>query len=183
MEPRRCRWCRSGIAATARSDAQYCSKKCRQTAFRLRRRRERQVKAAAVGLRLAYADPPYPGLAARYYRNEPTFAGEVDHEALMPSLQEYDGWAISTSARYLGDLLRLCPREARVCAWVKPHGANPNTLGIHNCWEPLIVKPARLSRPGRRDWLRAHAARGGGPSHRSTVRATRTKTVILMHAW
>ena len=30
-------------------------------------------------MRFAYADPPYPGLSARYYRNEPTFAGEVDH--------------------------------------------------------------------------------------------------------
>lgn len=114
-------------------------------------------------MKFAYADPPYPGLAAKYYRKEPTYAGEVDHAALIASLKySYDGWALSSSARGLREVLPLCPESARVCAWVKPVGASPLTYGLHNTWEPLIVVGGRQLRPGRRDWLRAMPARGGG---------------------
>lgn len=114
-------------------------------------------------LRFAYADPPYPGLARKYYQHEPTYAGEVDHPALIASLEySYDGWALSTSARALRQLLPLCPDGVRVCAWVKPKGASPRTFGLHSSWEAVLVKPGRAQRPGVRDWLMAHAARGGG---------------------
>lgn len=114
-------------------------------------------------MRMCYADPPYPGLSSKYYRNEPTYAGEVDHAALVASLMEhYDGWALSTSSKALRDILPLCPPEARVCAWVKPIGAAPATRGLHGIWEPVVVVPGRLLRPGVPDALRAHAARGGG---------------------
>lgn len=36
-------------------------------------------------MRVAYADPPYPG-CAHLYRDHPDYAGEVDHEALVASL-------------------------------------------------------------------------------------------------
>lgn len=39
-------------------------------------------------MRMAYADPPYPGLASRYYRREPNFAGEVNHEELIAQLED-----------------------------------------------------------------------------------------------
>lgn len=112
----------------------------------------------------AYADPPYPGLAKKYYSDQPSFAGEVDHRALIASLEAsaYDGWALSTSAAALRDVLPLCPSGARVTAWVKPIGASPRTFGIHNTWEPLIVVRGRALRGGVRDWLRAQPARFGG---------------------
>lgn len=115
-------------------------------------------------MRFAYADPPYPGLSARYYGKEPTFAGEVDHRELIGSLEAsgYDGWALSTGAYALRELLPLCPEGAKVCPWVKPIGASPNTRGLHNTWEPLIVVRGRELQPGVRDWLRAQPARGGG---------------------
>lgn len=114
-------------------------------------------------MRVAYADPPYPGRAKRYYGREPSYAGEVDHVALIASLKaSYDGWALSTSADALRDLLPLCPPDVRVCAWVKPVGACPATYGLHNCWEPLLVVPARSLRPGVRDWISAQPARFGG---------------------
>ena len=114
-------------------------------------------------LRFAYADPPYPGRARKYYGDQPTFAGEVDHAALIASLTtSYDGWALSTSEDALRWILPLCPEGARVCPWVKPIGAAPATYGLHNTWEPLIVVQGRRLRPGRRDWLRAMPARGGG---------------------
>jgi hypothetical protein len=115
-------------------------------------------------MRFAYADPPYPGLAAKYYRLEASFAGEVDHAGLIASLEAsgYDGWALSTSAKALRHVLPLCPEGSRVCAWVKPIGASSRTRGLHNTWEPLIVVRGRELHPGVRDWLRAQPARGGG---------------------
>lgn len=112
---------------------------------------------------MAYADPPYPGLARKYYAREETYAGEVDHRALVASLAAFgDGWALSTSSDALRDVLPLCPPRARVCAWVKPIGACPLTYGLHSSWEALIVVGGRQRRPGRRDWLAAQPARGGG---------------------
>jgi hypothetical protein len=163
LEGRRiCRWCRRPLEATARKDAEFCGRKCRQTAFRLRKRAVVEVLSDRP-LRLAYADPPYPGLAKKYYQHQPTYRGEVDHRALLASLEySFDGWALSTSARALRELLPLCPPTVRVCAWVKPKGTSPKTYGLHNSWEPVLIKPARAQRPGVRDWLLAHAARGGG---------------------
>lgn len=93
-------------------------------------------------LRLAYADPPYPG-RAHLYENHPDFAGEVDHLALVERLKDYDGWALSTNAESLHWLLPLCP-EARVLAWVK------HTVTVS--WEPVLVVPARKPE-GVRDWI------------------------------
>jgi hypothetical protein len=93
-------------------------------------------------VRLAYADPPYPG-RAHLYRDHPDYAGEVDHPALIQRLQEYDGWALSTSAAALVDLLPLCG-PVRVLAWVK------HTVTVS--WEPVLVKSARKPE-GVRDWI------------------------------
>jgi len=157
-----CGWCRELLPATHRG--RFCSRKCRQSAFRLRRRSSRSDTNPEHPLHFAYADPPYIGLSSKYYRHEPTFAGEVDHTALLSRLQErrYDGWALSASARSLATLLPLCPANARACAWSKPHSASPLTYGIHNVWEPVIVVPGRHLRPGVRDHLSALPARGGG---------------------
>ena len=88
----------------------------------------------------------------------------MDHAKLVAELEAggYAGWALSTSARALGSVLALCPAGARVCAWVKPLHPSPLTFGLHNTWEPLIVVGGRQVRPGKRDWLLAAPARGGG---------------------
>ncbi len=112
--------------------------------------------------RFAYGDPPYPGMAKRLYAKEPTYKGEVDHAALIRRLSTYDGWALSTSAKALRWILPLCPPEARVCAWIKPHSVPPATRGLHNVWEPIIVLQGRRMQPGRADALVRHAARSGG---------------------
>lgn len=169
VHPRLCLWCRRPLEPT---QERWCGKKCRQTAWRARR------LAVAEGLgdvdiagrgerlapkRLAYADPPYPGLSRKYYRDEPNYAGEVDHRELVASLMErYDGWALSTSSKALRDVLPLCPPDARVAAWGKLGGVSSKTRGPHSRWEPVIYVPARVRRPGLRDWLQAHPARGGG---------------------
>lgn len=103
-----CAWCRQPAGTTP--GQVYCSRKCRQAAFRLRQRVAQDLSDAEPG-RFAYADPPYPGLARKYYKNEPTFAGEVDHRQLIASLEasNYTGWALSTSAAALRDILPMCP--------------------------------------------------------------------------
>lgn len=102
-----------------------------------------RVDRALQARRLAYADPPYPGLA-HYYRDHPDYDGEVDHEALLVRLSAYDGWALSTSARALPVVLSMAVAknpEVRVAAWVR--GPRPHATAVHalNAWEPVIYVP------------------------------------------
>jgi hypothetical protein len=153
-----CGWCRSELPETTTERRRFCGQRCRQAAFRLRRS-SALLSATDRPLVFAYADPPYPGFARRYYRRR-----EVNHRALIASLEAsgYAGWALSTSARALRELLPLCPPRARVCAWVKPIGVSSRTFGLHNTWEPVVVCSGRRLRPGVRDWLSAQPARRGG---------------------
>ena len=146
-----------------RRDAKYCSRRCRQTAYRLRRRGA-ALPSLGRGASFAYADPPYPGTAKKYYRGESTYEGEVDHAALIDELElgGYAGWALSTSQKALRYVLSLCPPTARVCPWVKPGGVPPASYGLHNKWEPLIVVGGRQAKPGVADYLIAQPARFGG---------------------
>lgn len=48
-------------------------------------------------MRIAYADPPYPG-CAHLYKGHPDYAGEVDHMELARVLSHYDGWILHTSS-------------------------------------------------------------------------------------
>lgn len=100
--------------------------------------------AGEAGVKLAYADPPYPGNAEKIYGDHPDYAGEVDHAELLERLVGYDGWALSTSAAALQDVLPLCPPRHRVLAWVKH--------SITVSWEPVIVYSARQV-SGLRDWV------------------------------
>lgn len=117
-------------------------------------------------MRFAYADPPYIGRAKRYYGNQSTYAGEVDHVALIASLKAsgYDGWALSCAVDIpsLRIIFNELPDDARLCPWVKPGSAPPSSRGIHNMWEGLIVVGGRQEPPGKCDWLRAQPARFGG---------------------
>lgn len=141
--PQPCAWC-SGEVRSTRVDARYCSRVCRQAAHRASI--ERASSSDGRSLRLAYADPPYPGLARRYYEAHPDYAGEVDHRSLLEKLSRFDGWALSTSARALPDVLALAGElgleELRVASWIRgprPHRTAPLLAG----WEPVCYRPAR----------------------------------------
>jgi hypothetical protein len=144
LEARRvCRWCRGPIPDGKRSDASTCSKPCRQAAHRFRVG-VAPAEAAERPMRFAYADPPYPGLARRYYGPE---AREVDHAELVARLERDfpDGWALSTSADALRDVLALCPAGTRVCPWVRgPRKVKSRAALV--AWEPLLVVGGRRRR-------------------------------------
>jgi hypothetical protein len=111
-----------------------------------------------VSLRVAYADPPYPGQAKRHYANHPDYAGEVNHRSLIFNLERDfpDGWALSTSVPALADVLALCPygdpsrkragggsvklgTGVRVCAWFRTGTPFPPSR-VMWAWEPLIIR-------------------------------------------
>ena len=144
-----CAWCDGPIPVRARRDAVCCSVRCRQARHRFLRAVGR---AEAVGpgrsLRLAYADPPYPG-KARLYRDHPDYGGEVDHAALIGRLAAYDGWALSTSAEALPAVLALCPPGVRVAAWHRGERPTRSRWPLHG-WEPVIYCGGRQLMTGAR---------------------------------
>lgn len=140
---RLCAWDSQPIRDEARVDARYCSQRCRQAAHRFHRGAVRRV-ANGHPMRFAYADPPYPGMARRYYQDHPHYAGEVDHIRLVEQLDDGfpDGWALSTSAAALRDVLASCPTSVRVAAWFR--GERPTrSYRPLVAWEPVIVSGGR----------------------------------------
>lgn len=123
-------------------------------------------------MRFAYADPPYPGLAARYYGRHPDFAGEVDHRRLVEQLAtDYpDGWALSTDARSLPFVLScLAGVDVSVAAWfrrVRPHATARRPL---SAWEPVVYAGGR------------HV--GGGPARRLDALICRGSTRTTDPDW
>lgn len=113
-------------------------------------------------MRVAYADPPYPG-CAHLYRDHPDYGGEVDHALLICELVLYDGYCLHTSSVALGRVLGYFQREVgpedmpRVMAWVKPFAAFKKNVSVAYAWEPVLVKAARkpVVKPGMtyRDWF------------------------------
>jgi hypothetical protein len=111
-------------------------------------------------VRLAYADPPYPG-CAHLYRNHPDYAGEVDHRELVERLErDYDGWVLHTSVggyRML-ERERILPEDGiRICQWFKPFAAFKRNVSVAYAYEPVIIKAARKPVVGggevSRDWI------------------------------
>lgn len=108
-------------------------------------------------MRLAYADPPYPGQSKRHYGEHKDYAGEVDHTELARQLRAYDGWILHTSSPALfyvqqaladaGDLpmdpSSFKTDSYRVMAWVKPFAAFKRNVPVAYAWEPVLVKPCR----------------------------------------
>lgn len=106
-----------------------------------------------MSIRVAYADPPYPGCAHRYPEKQ-----EVDHAELIARLVEEfpDGWALSTHVPGLRLVLPLCPEDVRVMAWVKPFAVFKPNVGVAYAWEPVIVRGGRKRTRGQptvRDWV------------------------------
>jgi len=120
-------------------------------------RRARASADASRAMRVAYADPPYPGKAGYYPEGE-----EVDHEALIGRLVGGfpDGWALSTSAAALQRVLALCPAGVRVCSWHRAVRPTRSRRPI-SAWEPLVVAGGRELATDRPQLVRDALAYGG----------------------
>lgn len=148
--PRQCGWCREPLDPAKRADSKFCNQSCRQAAHRFVTVVARDVRHdGSFPMRFAYADPPYPGMAWRYYGDHPDYAGEVDHELLIAQLSSpgrYDGWALSTSAAALPMVLSLCTAadvSVRVAAWVRGGRAHRDPRGPLSSWEPVVYSGGR----------------------------------------
>jgi len=91
----------------------------------------------------------------------PTYAGEVDHAALIDRLKsEYDGWVLHAAAtpKSMAVLAPLVENTgARWCSWKKTFAAFKKNVSVAYAWEPVIIKPARKpvvsKRIVMRDWV------------------------------
>jgi hypothetical protein len=94
-------------------------------------------------VRFAYADPPYPGQSKRLYGDHPDYAGEVDHRELVERLEDEfpNGWALSTGAKNLQEVLALCP-PVRTLIWHKKAGT-PFGDHFYWKWEPVLLRGCR----------------------------------------
>lgn len=96
--------------------------------------------------KIGYADPPYIG-CAHLYADQPSYAGEVDHAALIERLEaEFDGWVLHASAtpQSMATLAPLVASTgARWMGWFKPFAAFKRNVPVAYTWEPVIVKAAR----------------------------------------
>jgi hypothetical protein len=114
---------------------------------------------------IAYADPPYLGCCSLYKHEHGESAECWDwpqtHANLIARLDlEFpDGWALSASSVSLQQILRYCPEDVRVSAWVKPFAVFKPNVNPAYAWEPVIWRGGRKNRsreePTVRDWVSA----------------------------
>lgn len=124
-------------------------------------------------MKLVYADPPYPGQAKRHYSNDPSgiTPEEVDSaELLMNLVEQYDGFALSTSAPGLFIIAEALPRgyfiknKIRTAPWVKPWSHFRPWVDVQYAHEYVLFKSARVKgqRPSIRDFLVCNPTRQKG---------------------
>ncbi len=104
-------------------------------------------------MRFAYADPPYLGLAEKFYGSLHPDAAKYDelatHAALIARLvTEFDGWAMSLHSPSLREILPMCPVDVRVAAWTKPFASYKKGVNPGYAWEPVIFWGARRRTSG-----------------------------------
>lgn len=118
-------------------------------------------------MRFAYADPPYLGLAEKFYGKDHPDAADYDdpqtHRELIERLcDEFpDGWAMSLHLPSLRTILPMCPDDVRLGAWVKPFASFKPGVNPAYAWEPVIFRGGR--KRGRdertvRDWCAVNIA-------------------------
>ena len=106
--------------------------------------------ATFKAMKFAYADPPYLGCAIKLYGKFHPEAAVYDtvkgHRDLVDRLVDEfpDGWALSAGSNNLKTILRLCPKDVRTGAWVKPfHAWVKPGQSIAYAWEPVIWRGGR----------------------------------------
>lgn len=130
-------------------------------------------------IRVAYADPPYPGCARKYSKpgtsefhpDAMRWDDPEEHVRLMHELERDfpDGWALSTHSGALRELLHRSPPRARSAPWCGPSTGNFKVFRVAYCHEvviystPLVFRRDAPGRPRAIDWVVA------GKGHNSDV--------------
>src|SRR5258708_7075687 len=96
-------------------------------------------------MKAAYADPPYLGLAEKFYAASHSEASQYDdpatHRQLIERLSdEYDAWALSMATTTLRLMLPWCPPDVRIGSWVKPFVSFKLNVTRAFAWEPVIFR-------------------------------------------
>lgn len=108
--------------------------------------------------KIAYADPPYIGMANKYPEKT-----EVDHQQLILELeQNYDAWALSCYSNSLHKLIPMCSDDIRIAAWVKPFASFKPGVNPAYTWEPVLFRSVARARVDDtiRDWVSANITMG-----------------------
>lgn len=116
-------------------------------------------------MKFAYADPPYLGVAEKFYGHLHSEAADYDnpetHRKLIERMtDEFDGWALSLHLPSLRTILPMCPEDARLAAWVKPFASFKKHVTRAWTWEPIILwggRPIPITQHTVRDWIEAPA--------------------------
>jgi hypothetical protein len=116
-------------------------------------------------VKFAYADPPYLGVAEKFYGHLHPDAADYDkletHKALIDRMcDEFDGWALSLHLPSLKIMLELCPDDVRIGAWVKPFASFKKNVTRAWAWEPILLWGGRkipITQHTQRDWIEAPA--------------------------
>jgi hypothetical protein len=116
-------------------------------------------------VKFAYADPPYLGVAEKFYGHLHPDAADYDkpetHKALIDRMcTEFDGWALSLHLPSLKVMLGLCPDDVRIGAWVKPFASFKKNVTRAWAWEPILLWGGRkipTTERTQRDWIEAPA--------------------------
>ncbi len=112
-------------------------------------------------MKFAYADPPYLGYSSFYAMDHPDSADWDDPETHRRFIERLcddyaDGWVLSMTSGNLHDILPMCPKEARVGAWVKPFCSFKKYVSPAYAWEPVVFMGGRkhdVRNRTVRDWL------------------------------
>lgn len=101
-----------------------------------------------LGMKFAYADPPYLGCCKLYDHFYPDGRcwDDVDTYRLLVErlVDGYpDGWVLSASSVSLRQILSLCPGDVRVGAWAKSFCAFKRGVRPAYAWEPVIFRGGR----------------------------------------
>ena len=100
-------------------------------------------------IRVAYADPPYPGQAKKHYGKEwdpyEAIPEEVDYPHLVTRLlHEFpDGWALSMRVTDLQTILPMLSGKFRILAWVKEFAFWKKNVWPVYAWEPVVMVGCR----------------------------------------
>lgn len=100
-------------------------------------------------MKFAYADPPYLGLAEKFYGHLHPEAAAYDdpetHRQLIARLcDEFpDGWAMSLHSPALREILPMCPPDVRVMSWCKSFASFKRGVLPAYAWEPVIMRGGR----------------------------------------